>query len=154
MTWAELDGTDWVLPASRNKVKIDLVRPLSKAAAAMLGEMPRFEGCAFVFTNDGRRPLGSFDRAKKRFDEASGVMGWRLHDLRRTARSLMSRANVSPDHAERCLGHVIGGTRGTYDRHAFYAEKKHAFELLAAQIECIVNPPQGDVVTLRRPGRA
>jgi integrase len=27
MTWAELDGLDWVLPASRNKVKQDLVRP-------------------------------------------------------------------------------------------------------------------------------
>jgi integrase len=150
MTWAELDGADWVLPASRNKVKIDLVRPLSKAATAMLGEMPRFEGCTFVFTNDGRHPLGSFDRAKKRFDEACGVMDWRLHDLRRTARSLMSRANVSPDHAERCLGHVIGGVRGTYDRYEYHAEKKQAFEALAAQIERIVNPPEGKVLPIRR----
>lgn len=32
---------------------------------------------------------------------------WRLHDLRRTAPSLMSRAKVPTDHAERALGHVI-----------------------------------------------
>jgi integrase len=72
-----------------------------------------------------------------------------LHDLRRTARSLMSRAGVSPDHAERCLGHVIGGVRETYDRHEYHIEKLQAFEALAAQIERIINPPSGDVVPLR-----
>ena len=63
-----------------------------------------------------------------------------VHDLRRTARSLMSRAGVPSDHAERALGHVIGGIRSTYDRHEFYAEKKHAFAALAAQIERILRP--------------
>ena len=84
----------------------------------------------------------------RKLDEASGVKGWTLHDLRRTARSLMSRAGVSSDHAERCLGHVIGGVRGVYDRHEFHAEKKHAFEGLASQIDHILNPQQ-KVVTLR-----
>ena len=68
------------------------------------------------------------------------MTGWTLHDLRRTARSLMSRAGVDADHAERCLGHVIGGVRGTYDRHAYYDEKKQAFEALAGQIDRILNP--------------
>jgi integrase len=63
-----------------------------------------------------------------------------IHDLSRTARSLMSRAGVASDHAERCLGHVIGGVRGVYDRHAFSREKREAFEALAAQIERILNP--------------
>lgn len=65
-----------------------------------------------------------------------------MHDLRRTARSLMSRAGVNSDYAERCLGHVIGGVRGTYDRHEYHAEKQLAFEKLAAQIERIVNPQE------------
>ena len=43
----------------------------------------------------------------------------------------MSRAGVAPDHAERCLGHVIGGVRETYDRHEYLDEKRHAFEALA-----------------------
>jgi hypothetical protein len=30
--------------------------------------------------------------------------------------------------------------RGTYDRHAYYDEKKAAFEALAAQIDRLVNP--------------
>jgi integrase len=149
MPWIELDGADWILPASRNKVKVDFVRPLSGAAREILAGQPRIEGCPFVFTSDGRRALAGFSRLKEKFDVACGVTGWTLHDLRRTARSLMSRAGVYPDIAERCLGHVIKGVRATYDRYEYYDEKQKAFEALAAQIERIVNPPQGDVVPLR-----
>jgi hypothetical protein len=39
------------------------------------------------------------------------LYGW-VGYLRRTARSLMTRAGIAPDHAERALGHVIGGVRG------------------------------------------
>lgn len=37
------------------------------------------------------------------------VEPWKLRDLRRTARSIMSRSGVLPDIAERVLGHVIPG---------------------------------------------
>jgi integrase len=149
LKWSEIDGDDWILPAARNKTKVDLVRPLSKAAQAILAERPRIAGCPYVFSNGGRTALAGFSRLKQKFDAACGVTGWTIHDLRRCSRSLLSRAGVSPDHAERCLGHVIGGVRETYDRHAYHTEKLQAFEALAAQIERIVNPPQGDVVPLR-----
>jgi integrase len=71
-----------------------------------------------------------------------------IHDLRPTARSLMSCAGVPSNYAERCFGHVIGGVRGVYDRHAFSREKREAFEALAAQIERILNPAN-NVVALR-----
>ena len=136
----EFDGTDWTLPASRNKTKLDLVRPLSAAARDVLTAQPQIADCRFVFTTDGRSPISAFSKFKMKFDKACGVTGWTLHDLRRTARSLMSRAGVNSDHAERCLGHVIGGVRGTYDRHEYHAEKKQAYEALASQIDRIVNP--------------
>jgi integrase len=149
MARQELDGADWTLPASRNKTKLDLVRPLSQAAQAVLAKQPCIDGCAFVFTTNGTNPISGFSKFKRKFDKTCGVSDWTLHDLRRTARSLMSRAGVNSDHAERCLGHKIGGVRETYDRHKFYAEKKVAFEMLAAQIERIVDP-QPNVVSLRR----
>jgi integrase len=102
---------------------------------------------AFIFTANGKKTIGGLDRHKRAIDEASGVRGWVIHDLRRTARSLMSRAGVNADIAERCLGHVIGGARGIYDRHEYFEEKKRAFEALAGQIERIVNP-QANVVPL------
>jgi len=149
MTWAEIDGSDWTLPARRNKTGVDLVRPLSRAAQAILAALPK--AGEFVWsTNGGAAPIGGFSQFKRRFDAASGTDGWALHDLRRTARSLMSRAGVPADHAERCLGHVIGGVRGVYDRHEYHAEKRQAFEALAALIERIVSGSQAGVVQLRR----
>jgi integrase len=150
MIWDELDGAgaDWTLPAARNKVKVDLLRPLSKAACELLASTPRFQDCPFVFTTDGRRAIGGFSKFKAAFDKRCGVTGWTLHDGRRTARSLMSRAGVNVDVAERCLGHVIPGVRGTYDRHTYRPEMLHAYEALAAQIERVVNP-QNNVTAFR-----
>ena len=55
--------------------------------------------------------------------------------------SLLSRAGISADIAEMCLGHALGGVRGTYDRFAYVDEKRKAFEALAALIERIVHRP-------------
>ena len=61
----------------------------------------------------------------------------------------MSRAGVPSDHAERVLGHAIGGVRKIYDRHEFYDEKKKALEMLSAQITAIVDPPPTNVVPFK-----
>jgi integrase len=125
LTWIEIDGADWKLPASRNKTKVDFTRPLSKAARALLADQSHIDGGPFVFTTTGQHPL-SASKPKKIFDAACGISGWRLHDLRRSFRTLASRANVSADIAERCLGHVIGGVRGVYDQHKYQREMETA----------------------------
>jgi integrase len=147
MRRTEIDGNSWTLPASRNKGAVDLVRPLSKAAMAVLQAQPRHSD--FVFSNSDDRPFQSYTRLKAQVDAASGVTGWRLHDLRRTARSLLSRAGINSDVAEMILGHTLRGVRGTYDRHHYHSEKAHALEALAHQIELIVNPPKDNVRRLR-----
>jgi integrase len=147
MTWAEIDGGEWTLPAARNKTGVDLIRPLSAAAKAIIAAQPH--QCEFVWTVNGATPITSFANYKAKIDKASGIKGWTLHDCRRTARSLMSRAGVPTDHAERCLGHVIGGVRGVYDRHEYHAEKARAFEMLAGEIGRIVEGGSAKVVTMR-----
>jgi integrase len=102
--------------------------------------LPRVANSQLVFTTDGNRPLGGFGDRKARFDERCGVAGWTIHDLRRTGRSLLSRAGIGVDIAERCLGHALPGVRGVYDRHQYRAEMLHAYEALAAQIERILHP--------------
>jgi integrase len=112
--------------------------------------MPVIDGSKWLFTNDGRKAIDGMSHYKRQLDEISRVTNWRLHDLRRTARSLMSRAGVSVDHAERCLGHLQTGVKGTYDRYAYVDEKRAAFEKLAGLIELILNPPPENVVELRK----
>jgi integrase len=147
MTWGEIDGVDWTLSAARNKAKVDLVRPLSKAALSALPA--KLEECDFVFTTDGIAPISGFSKFKLALDKASATNGWTLHDCRRTARSLMSRAGVNADIAERCLGHVIPGVRGVYDRHEYHDEKAMAFEALASLVQRIVSGKTADVVSIR-----
>jgi integrase len=134
LRWNEIDSNNWKLPAARNKAQVDFVRPLSKAAMAIVEAQPHLGD--FVFSASGRYPA-SFHRPKLDLFARCGVTGWRIHDLRRTSRTLLSRAGVSPDTAERCLGHAIPGVRAVYDRHDFHTEMKHAFEKLALQLERI-----------------
>jgi integrase len=152
MTRAELDGADWLIPASRSKNKQDHLVPLSRKALEILAQVPAIgKPDGFVFTHTGRRAYRNFDADNAKLQARSDTAGWTIHDLRRTARSLMSRAGVMADHAERALGHIIGGVRGVYDRHEYRAEKLAAFEALAAMIDRILCPPAENVVPLRLP---
>jgi integrase len=112
--------------------------------------MPVRSGGDYVFSDeksDGKRALANFAARKARFDKLCGVRGWVIHDLRRVARTALSRAGVSADIAEMCLGHhVLSGVRGVYDKYAYEKEKRFGFERLAAQIESIVRPSPEPVV--------
>jgi len=134
MRWSEIDGDVWTIPAARYKTDIDLELPLSRAA---LGGFAKFK-----VTFDGLMLARLRKLAEENGAEPAKVSlaRWTIHDLRRTARSLMTRAGIEPDHAERALGHVIAGVRRVYDRHHFRDEKRRAFEALAAQLDRIVNP--------------
>jgi integrase len=147
MARTEIVGDAWTIPSERYKTGFELVIPLTPLAIGVLDRLPRIGAGKFVFTGDGKRAFSGFSKGKWQFDTACGVTGWTLHDLRRTARSLMSRAGVSADVAERCLGHSIGGVRGTYDRYAYFDEKKRAFEALAALVGRIVDPTDQTVIS-------
>ena len=89
-------------------------------------------------------------KRKAEFDaKLTGVAPYVTHDLRRTARTLMSRAGIRPDIAERVLGHVRGGVEGIYDLHQYRDEKAHALNALAGLIETIISP-NDSVVPIRR----
>ena len=146
ITRSEVSGADWLIGANRYKSKRPHLIPLSKAAQALLAKQPQVVDCPYFFTADGRRAVRGFGPGKARLDQLSGVVSWRLHDLRRVGRSLLSRIGISNDVAEMCLGHTLPTIRKTYDLHDHYREKKHAFEALAAQLDRIVHPPGGKVV--------
>ena len=118
---------------------MDLLRPLSDAALAIVNAQPRISNSPYVFTTTGAKPI-QFGGSARAFMKDCGVSGWQIHDLRRTARTLLARAKVDTDIAEKCLGHLPSGLRDTYDQHKYQHEMAHAFAELAALIERIVNP--------------
>jgi integrase len=84
--------------------------------------------------------LATMKKQTKKGAKVRSLPNWTLHDLRRTAKTLMVRAGVRPDISERVLGHAIAGVEGTYDRHSSADEKRDALEKLAVMIEHILNP--------------
>jgi len=145
MRWEEINGGVWTIPGERRKGGITNLVPLNTIVLELLGPS---QNRGFVFSTDvGKTPFSGFSKAKRALDEAisevrqkrGDMPRWVLHDLRRTARSLMSRAGVPADNGERVLGHVIPGVRGVYDRHTYFEEKKRALASLAALIHSILN---------------
>ena len=152
MMRAEINGDVWTIPGSRYKTNKDHAVPLTPAAQAIISAQP---DCGpRVFPGRGGNALSRGGNLKAAIDKATpGLAPWRVHDLRRTARSLMSRADVRPDIAERVLGHAIQGVGRVYDRHEYLNEKRDALEKLATLIDGIVNPPPANVVPIREARR-
>jgi integrase len=147
--WDDVVHGVWTLRTEpREKGNIGAVE-LPDVALQIIEAQPSFDGNPYIFAgqNGHQRVFDTGD--KHAFDKACGVTGWTLHDLRRTARSLLSRAGVAPHISERVLWHVVGGVQGIYDRHEYLNEKSEALRALAALIERIVNPPAANVVPLR-----
>jgi integrase len=148
MRWADVADGVWTIPAEpREKVNPGALR-LPKLALDVIEAQPKIDGNPFVFAGRGKKAFNSFSDGKEDLHATAAIAPWVIHDLRRTARSLMARAGVRSDVAERTLGHVIQGVEGVYDRHAYFNEKGEALAALAALVKRILEGSAGNVVQL------
>ncbi len=152
MKWTDLDDNDvWTIPREPREKDTAGTLVLPDAARAIIRAQPRMGSNPYVLAGRGEGAFNGFSKSKATLDAKllTSMPAWVIHDLRRTARSLMARAGVRPDIAERVLGHAIAGVEGVYDRHSYRNEKADALRKLAALIETIFDPPAGNVVALR-----
>jgi integrase len=142
MPFQDLQGDVWTLPRRpRSKGDIEQVR-LPPLAMAIL-EAQRGFGKEHVVSNATSKgnAYGSLSSLKDQLDKAlpAEFPSWTWHDLRRSARSLLSEAGVRPDIAEKVLGHATDFVEFTYDRHTYLREKSEALARLAEHIEAILS---------------
>jgi integrase len=129
------------IPGSRMKGKLPHVVPLVSlhllGDAASAPHERKKEQRIFAGVNP-------FSRNKAELDKRlpPDMPRWTLHDCRRTARSLMARAGVPEEHAERCLAHVQGGVAGIYNRYEYLREKADALQKIETLIASIVSGKQ------------
>jgi integrase len=128
---------------------------LPTMALDIIAAQPEADGNPYVFAGRDGAPLYPGDKLKKDFDaklaEANGckpIPHWTIHDLRRTAKTLMRRAGVDSDISERVLGHAIDGVEGVYDQYDYGPEKADALRKLAGLLQTIINPAP-NVVAMR-----
>ena len=118
------------IPASEYKTGKPHVMPLMDTMISIIEELPIWNGGNFVFsTTNGRSPSSGFSKAKRKFDEISGVSNWTFHDIRRSVATHMAKEGVIQEHIERVLGHSIIGVAGTYNRYSYLNEKRKALEV-------------------------
>jgi integrase len=128
----EINNDLWTIPGERTKNHREHILPLSKTAKAIISTALRSTNRDFAFGN-GPRKKGGKDRgysgwskskaaldlrileARQKLlgDKAKPLPNWRLHDLRRTADTVMcDRLGVFPHIVEAVLNHVSGHKKG------------------------------------------
>ncbi|ESY52082.1 hypothetical protein X744_22360 [Mesorhizobium sp. LNJC372A00] len=103
--------------------------PLSTFGTVMLGEIP------------GANVFNDWQRQKGKLDEASGVTGWVLHDLRRTFATGLAALGVPIHITERLLNHVSGTQSGiisVYQLHEYWSEQVAAMNAWEKRVLSIV----------------
>lgn len=154
MAWGEVsdDLETWTISAHRTKNGIVHMVPLSESATDILRSLlpadtaerkreieRRRSEVRLVFpgkSKDGN-PFGGWSKSKVDLDSVSGVIGWRLHDLRRTLATGLQRLGVRLEVTEAVLNHISGsrdGIVGVYQRHNWANEKRAALNAWAAYI--------------------
>ena len=145
MCWQDIDDFGlWSIPSeAREKSNAQTLR-LSRLALRIIDKQPRRDDSDLVFAGRGATPINGLSKMKRALDARikelndATIPDWTVHDLRRTARSLMSRAGVRPDICERVLGHAIPGVQGVYDRYSYEEEKADAITRLADLVTRII----------------
>jgi integrase len=114
-------------------------------------------GTDLVFPGE-RSIFSGWSKSKARLDRRSGVSGWTLHDLRRTAATGMAELGIAPHVIEAVLNHASGhkaGVAGIYNQARYASEMRRALNLWGAHVAAIVEGrAAADNVTPLRVGSA
>ena len=86
-----------------------------------------------------------------KLQQASGV-DFRLHDLRRTARTLMSRLGVPEDIAELAIGHVRDDLIARYNKDQAWEGRCDAFARVSTHVAALIGARAGAAVIPLRGG--
>lgn len=167
MQWDEIAGNLWTIPGVRTKNHREHVLPLTASILALIQAQPHRNDRDYIFGDGPRRKddeprgFGGWSKSKAALDtrifEASKKIAkgagedvgkvkplphWTLHDLRRTAATVMAdRLGVLPHIVEAILNHVSGhraGVAGIYNRARYEGEMREALERWSRDVAALV----------------
>jgi integrase len=126
------------LPAEVTKNSLEHTFPYSDRVAEILETIPRRNSTDLLFPSkvSDERPISGWSKFKRELED--GIDGWRLHDLRRTFRTLHGQLGTNREIAERLINHAAGVTTEVeviYDRYTYLPEMRKAAENFDAHIE-------------------
>lgn len=135
-----IDRTNLVVkfPRSITKNNHEHVLPVTLFT---LGLLPANEGLLFPARGHTERAFNGWSKSIDSLRRTCGIDDFTLHDLRRTAATMMAGLGIAPHIIERVLNHVTGSTAHSitplgriYNRHLYLDEMREALTRWEAEV--------------------
>lgn len=151
-TWDEVsfDNATWTIPASRMKARRPHVVYLSRQALDILVTLKMFAGYSdYLLPSNNQSSQKTMSQATlNRVIDASVKLAQEagekiekvsVHDLRRTASTLLHEAGFNSDWIEKCLAHEQRGVRAVYNKAEYSEQRRNMLQQWADMVDdCII----------------
>ena len=147
---------EWHIPAENSKTGKPHIVYLSRQAVGLFKDLYVLAGGSQLVM-PGRGSLtkpfahNAINTALKTALQGQDIPAFTIHDLRRTASTLLHENGWASDVVEKALNHTIGGVRGVYNRAEYAGQRRDMLQFWAGFIEDLVS---GKNVILGRFGNA
>ena len=136
----DVEKAEWHIPAENTKTGKPHIVYLSPQALALFAELHSLAGGSELVL-PGRGSLtkpfahNAINNALKVALRGQDIPAFTIHDLRRTASTLLHEHGWPADVVEKALNHTIGGVRGVYNRAEYAGQRKEMLGFWGAYLE-------------------
>lgn len=136
----DLEQAEWLIPAEHSKTGKPHIVFLSSQSVALFKELHAL-ACGSELVMPGRgsqtKPFShnAINTALKVALVGQAIPAFTIHDLRRTASTLLHENGWASDVVEKALNHTIGGVRGVYNRAEYEPQRREMLQFWADYVE-------------------
>lgn len=136
----DLEQAEWHIPAEHSKTGKPHIVFLSRQSVSLFKELQALAGgSALVMPGRGSltKPFAhnAINTALKTALAGQSIPAFTIHDLRRTASTLLHEKGWPSDVVEKALNHTIGGVRGIYNRAEYEPQRREMLQFWADYID-------------------
>ncbi len=149
------DQAEWHIPAEHSKTGKPHIVFLSRQCLAMFKELQLLAGGSELVM-PGRGSLtkpfahNAINTALKTALAGQAIPAFTIHDLRRTASTLLHENGWPSDVVEKALNHTIGGVRGIYNRAEYEPQRREMLQFWADFIDQLLSNGQVTIGRFKR----
>ncbi len=147
--WEHVDfeQAEWHIPAEHSKTGKPHIVFLSRQAIGLFKELHALAGGSdFVMPGRGTltKPFAhnSINTALKIALAGQAIPAFTVHDLRRSASTLLHENGWPSDAVEKALNHTIGGVRGVYNRAEYAPQRREMLQFWSDYVEQVMRTGQ------------
>ncbi|MBL8352137.1 MAG: tyrosine-type recombinase/integrase [Burkholderiaceae bacterium] len=140
----DFDAAEWHIPAEHSKTGKPHIVFLSRQSLVMFRELKALAGGS-EFVLPSRSSLAqpfaknALNNALKISLIGQDIPAFTIHDLRRTASTLLHENGWPSDVVEKALNHTIGGVRGVYNRAEYEPQRREMLQFWGDYIEQLMS---------------